>query len=71
MTSPDRCQAVVYVRDCLRRCGGRQHFRMHYNKQQCGRNAQADGLCWQHLGGSNVIRCGYVHREPESKKETA
>ncbi len=69
MSVPGKCEAVVWKRDVLRYTGGKQKFQMHYNRKQCSRNAAKDGLCWQHLQRPNVLRCGYVHREPVETKE--
>jgi len=43
-----QCKEMVYVRDTYRRCGGKRHFEMHYNRQQCSRKAKPNGYCWQH-----------------------
>ncbi len=45
-----QCEEIVYVKDCYRRTGrGPGGFEMHYNRQQCSRNAQEGRkFCWQH-----------------------
>lgn len=45
-----QCEEIVYVKDCYRRTGrGPGGFEIHYNRQQCSRNAQEGRkFCWQH-----------------------
>lgn len=49
LAEAERCQAAVYVRDCLRYTGrGKYGYEMHYNERRCKRRAGSNGVCWQH-----------------------
>ena len=61
MMYPDRCNATIWKRDCLRRTGrGPTGFEMHYNKCRCGRKATSGDLCGQHAAmeerGHHLLR---------------
>lgn len=61
LASRRRCDAIVSHRDVLRRTGrGPSGWEMHYNKEQCKRNA-SDGsdFCWQH-GQGNPLRASQL-----------
>ena len=47
-----RCSEIVWVRDTYRvNRGPGAHFKMHYRRQQCSRDATVGDHCWQHDPG--------------------
>lgn len=53
MKPEERCEAIVYHRDCYRYTGrGPSGFEMHYKKDRCKRRAVNDGFCKQHQVGA-------------------
>lgn len=67
MSEVDCCCATVWKRDCLRRCGGKRHFKMHYTKEQCSRAATHDGRCWQHQDKGKFVSESNHYRRVEHK----
>ena len=52
MNESEQCREMVYVRDAYRVSRrGKQHNRLHYNRQRCSRRAGPNGYCWQHPYG--------------------
>lgn len=58
-SAPVNCYATIWIKDTYRYCGGKQHFKMHYNEQRCSRKATHGEWCWQHKSG-NFLRYRFV-----------